>query len=173
MDSEQPPPAVHGGQTFEDAIAFAALLPRSARLIGVDPGTRTFGLALSDLSRLIASPLETIRRTKFDADAARLLDLAAAHRAAGFVVGLPAHLDGGEGRRAQSARAFARNVNRLSPLPVLLWDERFSTAAAERVLLEAGASRKRRAEAIDKVAAAVILQGALDRMKHLAGSREG
>ncbi len=168
MDSEQQPPSREPGRTFEDAAAFASLLPSPARLIGVDPGTRTFGLALSDLSRMIATPLETIRRTKFAVDAARLLDLAAAHGAAGFVVGLPAHLDGREGPRAQSARAFARNVNRLSALPVLLWDERFSTAAAERVLLEADASRRRRAEVIDKVAAAVILQGALDRMKRLA-----
>lgn len=168
MRHEQQTNAEAPGETFDSIDEFIQLLPPVARLIGVDPGSRTLGLALSDVTRMIASPLETIRRTKFAADSARLLALATMHEAAGLVVGLPANLDGGEGPRAQSARAFARNVNRLSALPILLWDERWSTAAAERTLLEADASRRRRAEVIDKLAATVILQGALDRMRRIA-----
>lgn len=160
-----PPGPATPGSTYADCDAFAALLPPGARLIGIDAGTKTLGLALSDVSRTIASALETIRRTKFTADAHRLFEIAAAHGCGGFVLGFPANLDGSEGPRAQATRAFARNVNRLSPLPILLWDERLSTAAAERLLLEADASRKRRAELIDKIAATVILQGALDRMQ--------
>lgn len=117
------------------------------------------------MTRTIASPLETIRRTKFAVDAARLLELAGEHAIAGFVLGLPANLDGSEGPRAQATRAFARNINALAPLPILLWDERLSTAAAERTLLEADASRKRRGELVDKLAATIILQGVLDRMR--------
>ena len=153
------------GMTTAEVDKFHALLPPGRRLIGIDAGTKTLGLALSDVTRLIASPLETIRRTKFAADAERLLALAAMHAIGGFVLGLPANLDGGEGPRAQSVRALARNINRLTPLPILLWDERWSTAAAERTLLEADTSRARRAEVIDKLAATVILQGALDRMR--------
>ena len=132
--------------------------------MGLDLGTRTIGLALSDLDRMIASSLETIRRTKFKADAARLLTLASEHAAAGLVLGLPINMDGSEGPRAQSTRAFARNVNAISELPILLWDERLSTAEAERMLIEADTSRRRRSEVIDKLAATLILQGALDRM---------
>lgn len=143
------------------------MLGPGQRLIGIDAGTKTLGLALSDVTRTIASPLETIRRTKFTADAERLLALAALHGVAGLVLGLPVNLDGSEGPRAQSTRALARNLNRISPLPILLWDERLSTQAAERTLLEADASRKRRGELIDKLAATVILQGALDRMRRL------
>jgi len=138
-------------------------LQRDERLLGLDVGTKTIGLALSDVMRRIATPLETIRRTKFKADAARLLALAKEHGAGGLVIGLPINLDGSEGPRAQSSRAFARNLGQLTDLPMSLWDERLSTAAAERALLEADASRKRRAELIDKLAAAYILQGALDR----------
>lgn len=156
------------GQTTADAGAFQAHLEPGRRLIGIDAGTKTFGLALSDVTRTIASPLETIRRTKFSVDIARLLSLAAEHKIAGFVLGFPANLDGTEGPRAQATRAFARNLNKVSPLPVLLWDERLSTAMAERTLLEADQSRKRRAEVIDKLAATVILQGALNRMRHPA-----
>lgn len=159
--------ATSHGETLESAEEFASRLPRGARLIGIDAGTKTLGLALSDVTRTIASPMETIRRTKFSLDVKRLLELAAEHRIAGFVLGLPSNLDGTEGPRAQSTRAFARNVNRLSKLPILLWDERLSTAAAERTLLEADTSRRRRAEVIDKLAATIILQGALDRMKSL------
>ena len=107
------------------------------------------------------------RRTKFAADTGRLFAIAAQHAIAGFVLGFPVNLDGSEGPRAQSTRAFARNINKLSPLPILLWDERLSTAAAERTLLEADASRKRRGEVIDKMAAAIILQGALNRLRNL------
>lgn len=139
-------------------------LKRDERLLGLDVGTKTIGLALSDVMRRIATPLETIRRTKFKADADKLLGLAAEHGAGGLVVGLPVNLDGTEGPRAQSTRAFVRNLAPLTDLPAAFWDERLSTAAAERALLEADASRKRRAELIDKMAAAYILQGALDRL---------
>jgi putative Holliday junction resolvase len=159
-DVEQP-----RGATYEDAALFAACLQSRGALVGIDAGTKTLGLALSDVTRLIASPFETIRRTRFTADAARLLTIAETHKVAGFVLGLPANLDGSEGPRAQATRAFARNLNRLSTLPVLLWDERLSTVAAQRTLLEADASRRRRAEVIDKLAATLILQGALDRMR--------
>lgn len=153
------------GTTSQDVAAFKASLPPNGRLIGIDAGTKTLGLALSDVTRTIASPLETIRRTKFTADAARLMELAAAHGIAGLVLGLPANLDGTEGPRAQATRALSRNLNQITPLPILLWDERLTTAAAERMLIEADASRKRRAEVIDKLAATLILQGALDRMR--------
>lgn len=153
------------GVVYHDIDAFAAILPAGRRLIGIDAGTKTLGLALSDVTRIIASGLETIRRTKFTADAARLLQLAGEHGCCGFVLGFPANLDGTEGPRAQATRALARNLGKLTPLPILLWDERLSTATAERMLIEADASRRRRAEVIDKVAATVILQGALDRMR--------
>lgn len=155
------------GVTLSDAEAFAGLIP-PGRLIGIDAGTKTLGLALSDTRRTIASALETIRRTKFTADAQRLLDLAETHGVVGFVLGLPANMDGSEGPRAQAARAFARNMNGLSPIPVLLWDERLTTLEAERMLIVADASRKRRADVIDKLAATLILQGALDRLRRLA-----
>ena len=145
-------------------------LKRDERLLGLDVGTKTIGLALSDVMRQIATPLETIRRTKFSADAVRLLDLARHHGVGGLVIGLPVNLDGSEGPRAQSTRAFARNLAALTDLPMAFWDERLSTAAAERALLEADASRKRRAELIDKMAAAYILQGALDRLSRIKGS---
>lgn len=142
----------------------AGALPGMARLMGLDLGTKTIGIALSDLSRIVATPLDTIKRKKFTEDARRLLDLATEHEVAGIVIGLPLNLDGTEGPRAQSARAFVRNLSKLTNLPLVLWDERLSTVAAERTLLEADTSRKRRAEVIDKMAAAYILQGALDRL---------
>jgi putative Holliday junction resolvase len=145
--------------------AFAAALPRNVRLMGIDVGTKTLGLAISDVSRMIASALLTIRRAKFKDDSQRLLELAATHGIGGYVVGLPLNLDGSQGPRAQASRAFARNLAALTGAPILLWDERLSTAEAERMLIGADASRKRRAEVIDKVAAAIILQGALDRMR--------
>jgi putative Holliday junction resolvase len=151
--------------TVLEPEAFAKALGRGARLIGIDLGTKTLGLALSDVNRSIASGLTTLRRSKFAADAAQLLALAAEHGVGGFVLGLPFNLDGSQGPRVQATRAFARNLGRLSPLPILLWDERLSTAEAERSLLEADASRKRRAEVIDKVAATLILQSALNRLK--------
>jgi putative holliday junction resolvase len=152
---------------FDDAAAFAAALPPARALIGLDLGTKTIGVAVSDTARRIASPLETIRRTKFTADAARLLAIAEHRAIGGLVLGLPRNMDGSEGPRAQSARAFARNLATLSPLPIVLWDERLSTVAAERALIEADASRRRRAEVIDHVAAGFILQGLLDRLGHL------
>ncbi|MCB1512109.1 MAG: Holliday junction resolvase RuvX [Hyphomicrobiaceae bacterium] len=153
----------------EDPAVFAPLLPYGRRLFGLDLGTKTVGLALSDVSRTIASGFETIRRTKFTADANVLLGHVAEHRVCGLVLGLPRNLDGSEGPRAQSTRSFARNLGKLSPLPILLWDERLTTAAAERLLIEADQSRKRRAEVIDKMAATLILQGALDRLKAFDG----
>jgi len=152
------------------ADEFARALRPGARLIGIDLGTKTLGLALSDVTRTIASGLATLPRTRFAADARRLIELAAEHAAGGLVVGLPVNLDGSEGPRAQATRAFARNLARLTPLPILLWDERLSTVAAERTLLEADLSRRRRALVIDKVAATLILQGALDRLKLLDGA---
>jgi putative Holliday junction resolvase len=137
-------------------------------LIGLDVGTKTIGIAMSDRSRLIASPRETIRRTKFAPDAARLLDIARADRTAAIIVGLPISMDGSEGPRAQSTRAFARNLARLTELPIAFWDERLSSAVVERMLIEADRSRARRAEIVDKLAAAYILQGALDRLARIA-----
>ena len=142
----------------------AAALPASAALMGLDLGTKTIGLAISDVRRQIASPLLTITRTKFKADATALLAEAAKHGVGGFVLGLPLNMDGSEGPRAQATRAFARNLAGLTDLPILFWDERLSTAAVTRTLIEADASRKRRGEVVDKMAAAYILQGVLDRM---------
>lgn len=153
------------GATLEDTETFAARLTPGAPLIGIDAGTKTLGLALSDVTRTIASPLTVLRRTKFKEDAAELLRIAAEHNVSGFVLGLPINLDGTAGPRVQATRALAKNLNGLTPLPILLWDERLSTAAAERTLLEADTSRKRRAAVVDKLAATIILQGALDRMR--------
>ncbi|KWT70553.1 putative Holliday junction resolvase [Hyphomicrobium sulfonivorans] len=155
------------GITTDDIEAFAAVIPARAPLIGIDAGTKTLGLALSDITHTIASGLTVIRRTKFKEDAAELLRLTALHKVGGLVLGLPTNLDGTSGPRVQATRAFARNVNALTPLPILLWDERLSTAEAERMLLEADTSRKRRAQVIDKLAATIILQGALDRMRFM------
>ena len=148
---------------------FSAVLRPGQRLIGIDVGTKTLGLALSDVERRIASGFETIRRKKFTPDAAYLLGIAAKHAIGGFVLGLPLNMDGSEGPRAQGTRAFQRNLAKLTPLPMLFWDERLSTAAAERTLIEGDASRKRRAEVIDKMAATIILQTSLDRMRRLPG----
>jgi len=147
--------------------AFAEALPPVSALAGLDYGEKTIGVAVSDRMRSVGTPLETIRRTRFSADAARLLEIAAAREIGGFVIGLPLNMDGSEGPRCQSTRAFARNLERLTPLPVVFWDERLSTVAAERALLEADASRKRRGQVIDHVAAGVILQGALDRLRNV------
>ena len=134
-------------------------------MLGIDVGTKTLGLALSDVSRSIASGLETLRRSKFATDAARLLTIAAEHGVGGLVIGLPLNMDGSEGPRVQATRAFQRNLAALTDLPMLFWDERLSTAAAERTLIEGDASRRRRAEVIDKLAATIILQTALDRLR--------
>jgi putative holliday junction resolvase len=146
----------------------AERLPPGRPLIGLDVGSKTIGIAVSDRNRQIASPRETIRRTRFGPDAARLLELAGRENAAAIVVGLPINMDGSEGPRAQSTRAFARNLARLTDLPIAFWDERLSTAAVERMLIEADRSRDRRAKLVDKLAAAYILQGALDRLARLA-----
>lgn len=158
-------PQVVRGVTLANSADFMALLPDRARLIGIDGGTKTLGLALSDVSRTIASPLETIQRTKFKADMERLAFHTKAHEVCGLVLGLPTNLDGTEGPRAQATRALARNLNGFFLLPVLLWDERLTTAQAERMLIEADTTRKRRSEVIDKLAATLILQGALDRLR--------
>jgi putative Holliday junction resolvase len=152
---------------------FAAALPPAQALAGLDLGDRTIGVAVSDGLRQVATPLQTIRRSKFSADAQALLALLAARRIGGLVLGLPRNMDGSEGPRAQSTRAFARNLSRLSDLPIAFWDERLSTVAAERALLEADTSRKRRSEVIDHVAAGYILQGALDRLQHIDRERRG
>ena len=140
------------------------VLPPRARLIGVDLGTKTIGLALSDVDRSLASPLFTIRRTKFGADADALAAKAREFAAAALVFGLPLALDGSDSPRAQATRAFAREFVKLHPMPLVFWDERMSTAAVERDLIANDVSRARRAEVIDKMAAAYILQGALDRL---------
>ncbi len=137
-------------------------LPSQQRLIGLDLGSKTIGIALSDLSRRIASPCTTIHRTKFQADADLLEGLANEHAIGGFVLGLPLNMNASEGPRVQSTRSFAKNLAKRSDIPIVFWDERLSTVAAERVLLEADVSRRRRAQVIDKMAATYILQGALD-----------
>jgi putative Holliday junction resolvase len=142
-------------------------LPPRGVLIGLDLGSKTIGVATSDADRRLATGVETIARTTFSADAKRLLALAGERGCVGFVLGLPLNMDGSEGPRAQSARAFARNLAKLTPLPIALWDERLSTVAVERELIEADVSRKKRAAVIDQHAAAFILQGALDRLQHL------
>jgi putative holliday junction resolvase len=144
----------------------AALMPKRGSLLGLDLGTKTIGVAVSDPDRKLAAPVVTIARSRFASDAERLLKLAEERRAVGFILGLPLNMDGSEGPRAQATRAFARNLARLTALPIALWDERLSTAAVERVLIEADASRRKRKAVIDQHAAAYILQGALDRLRH-------
>jgi putative holliday junction resolvase len=144
--------------------ALKAAVPAGARLIGLDVGAKTIGLALSDTRLVIASPLDTIRRRRFSEDMAVLLALADEHGVGGAVIGLPLALDGRDSPRTQSVRAFARNLVALRDLPALLWDERMSTAAVTRVMIAADLTRTRRAEIVDKVAAAYILQGCLDAM---------
>jgi putative Holliday junction resolvase len=143
------------------------LLAPEARLLGLDVGSKTVGLALSDVTRSIATPYGTVRRTKFTEDAKVIQEAVEEHQVGALVIGLPINLDGSEGPRAQSTRAFARNLAARVEVPMVFWDERLSTAAVERHLIEAGASRKRRAQVIDRMAAAYILQGALDRLNRL------
>jgi len=137
-------------------------LPATGALIGLDLGTKTIGVAISDGTQMIASPVETIARKKFKADAERLLELISQNNVVGIVLGLPKNMDGTEGPRCQSTRAFAKNLEALTDVPITFWDERLSTAAVERTLIDADASRKRRGEVIDKMAASYILQGFLD-----------
>lgn len=145
----------------------APALPPSGVLLGLDLGTKTIGVAVSDLGRHIASPVTVIARTKFSADAQALLGHIATHQPAALVLGLPINMDGSEGPRAQATRAFARNLAQKIEVPIVFWDERLSTAAVTRTLIEADRSRKRRGELVDKMAAAFILQGALDRLANL------
>ena len=152
------------GEVFDDMTAFASALPPMRPIVGLDLGTVTLGVAVSDVFMSVASPLETIKRNKFGLDAAALLAIMENREIAGIVLGLPLNMDGSEGPRVQSTRAFARNLSRLTDAPITFWDERLSTVAAERALLEADTSRKRRAEVIDHVAAGYILQGVLDRI---------
>jgi len=140
-------------------------LPRAGALLGVDPGEKRIGIAVSDTTRLIASSLDTIARAKFATDGEALFKLYDARQCAGLVIGLPLNMDGSAGPAAQSARAFGRNLLALRELPLLFWDERLSTAAVTRTLIEGDASRRRRGQVIDKMAAAYMLQGALDAMQ--------
>lgn len=146
---------------------FVVQIPARGAIAGLDLGTVTIGVAISDVLHSVATPIETIKRKKFGVDAAKLLELTTHRLVIGIVLGLPRNMDGSEGPRAQATRAFARNLARLTPLPITFWDERLSTVAAERALIEADMTRKRRAEVIDHVAASYILQGMLDRMAHM------
>ncbi|HKK98124.1 MAG TPA: Holliday junction resolvase RuvX [Marivita sp.] len=152
---------------LDDFSDFADALPGMRAIAGLDLGTKTIGVAVSDGLRSVATPLETIKRRKFGQDAEALLAILGPREIAGIVLGLPRNMDGSEGPRCQSTRAFARNFSTLWDGPISFWDERLSTVAAERALLEADTTRKRRAEVIDHVAASYILQGALDRLRHI------
>ncbi len=151
-----------------DLATLAPRLRRFDRLLGLDLGTKTIGVAVSDVERRLASPVTTIRRTRFQHDAASLVDEASRLEAAALVIGLPLNMDGSEGPRVQATRAFIRNMAGLTMLPFVFWDERLSTAAVTRSLIEQDASRAKRAAVVDRMAAAYILQGALDRLAHLA-----
>ena len=142
------------------------ILEKDQRLLGLDVGTKTIGLALSDTRRMMATPLRTIRRTRFKADAAQVLGEVDAHSVGALAIGLPIALDGRESPRSQSVRQFARNLLEIRDLPLVFWDERLSTAAVERAMIEADLTRRRRSEIIDRTAAAYILQGLLDRLAH-------
>lgn len=155
---------------LDDLNENASEIPQLKALMGLDLGTKTIGVAVSDGMQSVATPLETIKRKKFTQDAERLLQIIADRNIGAIVLGLPLNMDGSEGPRAQSTRAFARNLEKLSALPITFWDERLSTVAAERALLEGDTSRKRRSEVIDHVAASYILQGVLDRLGHLRRS---
>jgi putative Holliday junction resolvase len=147
---------------LEIARASLAALPADQRVLGLDLGTKTIGMATSDFTLQIATPRQTIARTKFQVDARAMLDFAEAEGIGLIVIGLPLNMDGSEGPRAQSTRAFVRNLEKLTSIPIIYWDERLSTAAVERTMIEADISRAKRAENVDKLAAAYILQGVLD-----------
>jgi putative holliday junction resolvase len=149
-------------------VEIAAVLPARGALIGLDLGTKTIGVAVSDPDRRVAAPVETVMRKRFALDARRIIALAAERRAVAYMLGLPVNMDGSEGPRAQATRAFARNFSKLTELPIALWDERLSTAAVERALIAADLSRAKRKAVIDQHAATYILQGALDRLAGLA-----
>ncbi len=152
-----------------DLLALPAACPPGTAWLGLDLGEKTIGVAVSDTTRLIASPLELIRKSKFTLEAERLFKLMDARQVSALILGLPTNMDGTEGPRAQSCRAFARNLDRIRPVNVAFWDERLSTSAVERFLIEdLDLNRKRRAEVVDRTAAAWILQGALDRVRDQA-----
>ena len=151
-----------------DIAEFAALLKPNRAICGLDLGDKTIGIAVSDLRRSVATAIHTVRRVKFTQDAAELLAVLTERNVCGIILGLPLNMDGSPGPRVQSTQAFARNLEKLTDQPITFWDERLSTVAAERALLEADTSRKRRKEVIDQVAAGYILQGALDRLAHMA-----
>lgn len=155
---------------LEDLNAQVQEIPVMQAMMGLDLGTKTIGVAVSDGMQSVATPLETVKRKKFTQDAERLLQIIAERNIGAVVLGLPLNMDGTEGPRAQSTRAFARNLEKLITIPITFWDERLSTVAAERALLEGDTSRKRRSEVIDHVAASYILQGVLDRLGHLRRS---
>ena len=147
-----------------DVMELKSALGARTRLLGLDLGEKTIGIAVSDPGQTIATPVETIKRTKFSRDAARLLELADGREIGGLVIGLPVNMDGSEGAKCQSVRQFAANLGELTALPIAFWDERLSTVAVTRTLLEADASRAKRSQVVDKLAATFILQGALDRL---------
>ncbi len=154
---------------YDDITEFAAALPDMQAIAGLDLGEKTIGVAVSDVFGSVATPLETIRRKKFGVDAAALIAILEGRQIGGLILGMPFNMDGSEGPRCQSTRAFARNLSRLIDTPIGFWDERLSTVAAERALLAADTSRKRRSQVIDHVAAGFILQGVLDRLANLKG----
>ena len=157
---------------YDSIEDFARAVPHMRAIGGLDLGEKTVGVAVSDRLLSVATPQETIRRSKFTLDAAAVLAIAKSRELGGLVFGLPLNMDGSEGARCQSTRAFARNLSRMTDLPITFWDERLSTVAAERALLEADTSRKRRKEVIDHVAAAYILQGVLDRLLHIRWAKD-
>lgn len=158
---------------LQDITEFASLLKPNRAICGLDLGDKTIGIAISDLRRSIATPVHTVRRVKFTLDAAELLATLAKHDIHAIILGLPLNMDGSPGPRVQSTQAFARNLEKLTSLPITFWDERLSTVAAERSLLESDTSRKRRREVIDQIAATYILQGALDRLGYLKEASHG
>jgi len=147
-------------------IALQDLQDSTGPLLGIDPGTKTLGLAISDSTRLIATPLETIRREKFSHDVAHVLDIYDKNEVSGMIIGLPINMDGSHGPRTQSVRDFCTNLLKLRDVPIFLWDERLSTMAVTRGMLEADMSRKKRKDNVDKLAASYILQGVLDRLRN-------
>lgn len=164
-DAPTSPKAAKLERNVLDLAALPQRFRRFDRLMGIDLGTKTIGLALSDVERRLASPLETIARRKFTLDAEAMLKLAAKYEVAAFVIGLPLNMDGTEGPRSQATRAFVRAMAAKTPIPLVYWDERLSTAAVTRELIAQDVSRARRAEVVDRMAAAYILQGALDRLR--------
>jgi len=162
----------HQDPTAPDSLRQFLSLPRGARLLGLDLGTKTIGLALSDVNLTVATSLETIQRKKFTPDAARILEVVSKFNVGGLVFGWPLNMDGSEGPRTQATAAFMRNLARLTDIPMATWDERLSTAAVTRMLIDADASRARRGEVVDKLAASYILQGALDRLTQIGATSD-